>query len=417
MFTEHAFRIAIYLLILWAAPALGVGAQESPEELIIAAWIDNGALFIWESEDPDLQPMRGLEQHVWRMWLSPDGQMAVVVQSAMEMPDSDPRVVLVGVQERTILDSFSITELTNDSHMMVMHAEWADATTFYFNTAQNSTNGILFQNDLYRIDVLSREIIQVLSPGEGGAFAASPDGQWIALVRPGVYETEPGSISMLDVQSGELRQVLTFDGVSSGSSMPYYPKLYWTEDSRIVRVAIPYRDLLYVPGETTGIWEIGIDGVAQQTSEINASYFGLPAWSEDGTSMLHWVTEPGQGVLLWLADGQGNNGTSQTINAPALYGARWAPDSRVFYYNLDGDFWMGSSGETAVKIQTNPPSDVQNVRFISEDTYLIVGDTEGNARLSLQWIDGRPSIHLADVNYAMSSDEQWDAVIVTALSN
>jgi hypothetical protein len=236
-----------------------------------------------------------------------------------------------------------------DAPPLVAEIRWLDDDTLYFNTieAGNLRHELGFtpRNDLYRVD-LPDDTVTALEPG--GSFSFSPDGSRLAVIRPGIYDEEPGQIYALDPTGAEEpRELLDFSAVSSGSHVPFYPRLHWQDEVTLL-VAIPEAGAVYaLDAPPVALWQLHIDGSRAPIGDVPASYFGLPRWSSDGAALFYFrreIDDP-NALTLYLADGNGGNETRYFATGLDVFiPPAWIPGSRRFVFGHDGALWLGAPG-------------------------------------------------------------------------
>jgi hypothetical protein len=181
--------------------------------------------------------------------------------------------------------------LNVDKSQVVLNAAWLDDNTIIFNTFRFSPRSMVRQqpaNDLWRVDVTSGKVTQLLSNGQGGAFAISPDGKHIAVIHPGDFAAQTqGSISVIEAVGQNRVKLLEYPFVNTGASFDFYPQPQWINGNRLV-VAIPDPNLVYGVADLppTVLWELEISGKATRLGETRADFFGLPVFSPDGQQIL-----------------------------------------------------------------------------------------------------------------------------------
>jgi hypothetical protein len=199
----------------------------------------------------------------------------------------------------------------------------------------------------------------ILPPGAGGAFALSPDGQQIAVVRAGEYDMQPGHVALLDPLGARVREKLTFTAVSAPSEPPFYPPLAWSADSAFVRVPIPNRD-----NDRVALWRVPVEGEARIFGYITAARDGLPVWGGADERILYLRPTSDPAVVEFVsADADGRN--PQLVDTGAISNPRWLPQGDSFAYDKDGSIWVARRGAAPLKLV-----DAIGVRFAGADRYV-----------------------------------------------
>ena len=133
--------------------------------------------------------------------------------------------------------------------------EWISGThEIAFNTHQVFQGpGFSVLDDLHVVNTDSNEIITILPSGMGGAFVYSPDATQIAI-------STPNSISLVNSDGSNRKDVLFYDLVNTDSEYRYYAHPVWDPSSEYLYVAIPPSDPLSEPRQETTLWYIPTDG-------------------------------------------------------------------------------------------------------------------------------------------------------------
>lgn len=344
-----------------------------PGERLVVAWADAGNLMLWrQGED---HPRRVASGGVIRPLISPDGQFVAFTRGPAGAAESLWVVDVNGAAEQQLAAKGQPSTLSGE--IQIAEMAWFDAHTLYFNTAQ-AGYGATPQNDLYRANVRTREVSLILVPGDGGRFRFSPDRKWIATVYPGTYQRRDGRIRVIDpLALNEPRDLLFFEGVSSGSEVPFFPEIHWLPDHSGLYAAIPDTDLLYqetgdTPAPDTILWRLPLERPSDREviGQVNATLFGQPRWSESGAYLVYLQrTTQGQVTDLYLADFNGENPVKvATARFGQLALPEWIEGSEQFVYGAVsiGENWLGQPGEAPVLLRDVTLSP----RFVSADRYV-----------------------------------------------
>jgi hypothetical protein len=304
-----------------AGPATG-GAP------LVIAWVQGGDLYVWTHSNP--QARRIASGGVIRPWLAPDGAHVAYTRGggiSQTLWISD----VLGTAEQQLVGRAEMVTRPNDEPLIGQVA-WADADTVYFNTLVRRGGQISAQEDLNRAEIRTREVSLILSAGVGGHFSIAPDGAQIAVVSAGTYGRQDAVIRVTTPLGENKQALLFFSGVSSAASTKFYPALDWAADSSAVLVAIPAPDLVYNDQEGVALWRLPIanPNARQQLGTVAASYFGLPRWSADGTSLVY-SARTALDAPFTLQQAAGDGSAPQTRHSAAdlsLYG--WTPAGYLY---------------------------------------------------------------------------------------
>ena len=177
---------------------------------------------------------------------------------------------------------------------------------------------------------------------------------------------------MIDLLGQVKDKPFPFPEISTASEYRFYPEIFWESDSTAFRVAIPTSDLIYHDATAlTTLWRFKVDGTYQQLASLQASFFGLPAWSSDGRFMIYLrrTSEVGNQFNLMTADGDGARPIVYlTDQAGMLQLPRWLPDASEFVYarGQPGDSWLGSPDSAPMQL----PGSVYNPVFADPTHYV-----------------------------------------------
>ncbi len=219
--------------------------------LLQVAYVKDNNLWIWDEDKGSVALTKngGVEG----VSLSDDGQQIVFRRGGnIWAVNSD------GTDERQLTSEVDFEHITYgedlDPYVISItpyHTAWQPAShMLYFNTSpQMEGPGLFLSDDLWVIDTDSGELDIILSPGEGGNFAFSPDGRQIAIITP-------EGIDIINADGTNRRTVFTYTPIITYSEFQYYAEPVWTADSTTLLVGIPPVDMRAGPDQFTSIWSI-----------------------------------------------------------------------------------------------------------------------------------------------------------------
>ena len=336
------------MLLLAACSPASPTATPSPSpdhaDRLVAAWVDEGNLMLWRSGDSLAR--RVASGGVVRPYISPDGATIAYTRGPSGIAAALWSVDINGTAEREWVAPGDIP-----GGFQIGDVQWLDSDTILFNTLEPAVPVARTRDDLWRIDLISRGLSNLLPAGEGGAFRISPDGSAIAVLAAGRYGESPAHLRLFDLadllaDQNQVRAELNFDAIATGGHSAYYPRLHWLPDSQALLLAVADADLLYAesalldPAQTnpdplpqTRLWRISRDGAAVQYASLSASLFGQPRWSEDGRYLASMQREGDGSFVLSVAQADGS-AAQRVSSAPAgqISHAAWIPDSDQFIY-------------------------------------------------------------------------------------
>jgi dipeptidyl aminopeptidase/acylaminoacyl peptidase len=280
--------------------------------------------------------------------------------------------------------------LNADKSQVVLNAAWLNDNTIIFNTFRFSPQSLVKQqpaNDLWRVDVTSGKVTQLLANGQGGAFAISPDSKHIVLTHPGDFEAQTrGTISVIDTEGQNRVKLLDYPFVNTGASLDFYPQPQWIDGTRFV-VAIPDPNLVYATADLppTALWELEIGGKTTRLGEIRADFFGLPLFSPDGQRILfarRIGTAQDNRIALLTAKRDGSE--EQEIardQIGVIEPARWGQTSAIYTFvrGQPGQLWI----QTAQGLQRLPDNNTLAFNLVWADaaTYVFATALGGSDEL------------------------------------
>lgn len=356
-----------------------------PDGVADVAYVRDGNIYLWHAngEEQPLTTNGGVEQ----VNLSPNGQQVAFIRNGhLWVTGSDDS----GERQLTDDETFAGIDLSaisdNAVGIRVYETAWVPGTnSLLFNTSpQLAGPGLLLSDDLWRADLDSGQVTNLRAPGEGGSFVISPDGRHVALVTP-------GTISVMNLGSTDVQQVMTYSPVLTYSEFQYYARPVWAPDGSVLRVAIPPADPLGNP-EPTSIYELYPNGnppqLLGQVTIFMAQNHANVALSPD-LSQLAIIQQEVEGVgpgNLYLAPlGQELGEPAQVADAAGEI-LDWSPDGRRLAFS------QVSGGTPRLMILT-PGVGTQ-----------LVGSGEA-AVLGLQWIDADQFV------YVQNSPSGWDLIL------
>lgn len=182
-----------------------------------------------------------------------------------------------GEQERLLVSQGEIEAMgTDGSPAYLHHFVWvAETHHLLFNTALDVEMGFVLTDDLYRVEVDSLDLVQLLPPGLGGEFTLAPDGRALAVV-------SPTQIRWLDPQGVELQPAFPFNRVNTYSEFAYYPQPVWSLESDRVALVVPHPEGFVDSGQPADIWIIPVnstpDGSVEAPQFLGQVYAGAPSY-------------------------------------------------------------------------------------------------------------------------------------------
>jgi len=401
-------RLSIAMLLVLTLAACNLGQVPVNEtvtnptpvtgERLVVAWVDAGNLVVWQSGET--LPRRIASGGVVQPFIAPDGRHVVFTRGPQGRAETLWVVDVAGTAEQQLVGERPAGY--NPGENQVGDVVWSDERTIYINTLLQQAPFYEPRNDLYRIDIITRELSLIAVPSAGGRIALSPDREHLVTVYHGTYGRQDGVVRVVDFFGREdPDNLLFFRGVSTASEFRFYPDVYWSGDSENVLLAIPDPDLVYsnIDGEETAettLWQIPVDSPSQRgiIGTVQASFFGLPQWSFDGSAMtfLRRTSDSNQ-FTVYLADGNGENpvaiygGSVGEIEPPI-----WLPGSNRFIYaqpitggNGTRTYYISGVGLEPVRLSDEP---MFRLQFVTDEQFVYVAEGDGRLDLRFRGIGG-----------------------------
>jgi hypothetical protein len=226
------------------------------------------------------------------------------------------------------------------------------------------------------VDVDDQEQQLLLSPGEGGEFYYSPDGNQVAVVSAGI-------IRLMDADGANQRTVLTYTPVATYGEVQYYAKPAWATDSKSLRVVIPPADPAAQASQPATIWHIALDRpAASLLDNITPGPSGQFAFSSDLNQIAYLALPegalPGDMESLLIKNLDSGEIITYFGQAYNLYG--WAPDSGRFAFLTNPQLpqaQIGIRGSDAIPAHSDDQVVAIEVSWVDADRYLYLIQSPG----------------------------------------
>lgn len=370
---------------------------EEPQPILTVAYIKEGNVWLWRAGD-STAPVTDIG-NVLRLALSSDGEY-VAFEHGIDDYHSELWVVNTETHEQQMcvsVDEFNNYDrdkwLENAKSLVPYHFDFVPSTHILaYNTRQTFEGpGLALLDDLRLVNIDTNEKQTLLPSGQGGEFVYSPNGKQIAII-------SPTTISLVNSDGSNRREVLTYDLVSTYSEYSYYALPIWAADSSSLRVVIPPADPLGMPQQATTLWSIPTDGnSAIQLGSIMVAPFGSVenAFSPDFSHVIYTsipMESEQKQLELHLAEPSGANDVLLTSNQyVAFYG--WVPDSQhyVIYIGEPITIQLGDLNKNFRPL-IEDTNGVGNVTWVSSNEFLFIKGGDGFWELHLGALEGENSL-------------------------
>lgn len=269
--------------------------------------------------------------------VSPDGGLVAYTVSANDGINELWVVNADGSNAHKLLDKGNFTPTQPDTVTFPRVFHWQAGThTLYLDTkymplGPGGGPGEYGNFDLWKLNVDTAELTQVLTPGSGGYFSLSPNGQWLAVTRP-------QDVSLISTDGATVKpNLITFGAITTYSEYAYKPAVVWSTDSAFFTLAIPSVDPL-AADSNAALHKVNVDGTVQDLAVIPGNYVfgGSLSIAPDGQHVAYTTVDASNNYTLHVADTtNGAGGSELESGMTRVFG--WSPDSLHFAFHVVND--------------------------------------------------------------------------------
>lgn len=309
-----------------------------PQDLFVV-WASEGMIYTYDGQSAESTLLLGRQHPIEQLLISPNGDYIAFVEHSI----SGPQLMIT----TTDPSQSSIQSWTPPLQNVFDALQWENETTLVFSTAIQDMLGYTSPGTIHRWGV-GQGIPETFEEGLNGAFSISPDGRYMALSQPGDYERTPAQIVLITLEDRSMQTVLTYDSVSTASEYHFVPNIHWLADGSSFYIAIPPADLIYAfegPTPPTALWQISVNGTAEQIGEIETSLFGDPQWRDDDQQLLYrqrtGAPNDNQSTVF-TANADGSAATAHETGQINWH--QWLPGQNTFVYLKSGQglYWLAT---------------------------------------------------------------------------
>jgi len=242
--------------------------------------------------------------------------------------------------------------------------------------------GLAKHDDLIQVDTDTLARTMLLAPGNGGDFTPSPDGQYLAVVRPNTIEIR------LANGTPTVSGVITYTPVTTYSEYAYYAQPVWDRDSMTIGVAIPSSDPL-APATTGSIWRLPVGGTASLAGTITGQFFLLsgsePLVSPDLSHVVY--ARPTATPNIWNLYLASVDGSGESLIDLYLVWGGWSADAQHFVFSR-GDatsLQLGDLTETSTPLVNGT-----ELRWFTPTEFILLSGSMGGWTLNRAGIGSAP---------------------------
>lgn len=326
-------HIWLALILLTGLP---LSAQDdAADPTVVVTWTAGGDLFYWDSESAQTRTLVTGEGEAGWAFISPSGERVAYLRLGDDGENSVWAVDASGDNRREIASGD------------VWNQNWLDDETLFYSTMELVPGlGLNLNNDLLRVNVMTGETETM---PVGGMLVLNPSRTGAAIVQPGAYEQEPGAIWYMPLDDPDASiKLREFEAVASGAHTGYFPMPRWLDDETII-FALPQPDAVEHPQDAISeIWQVAVDGAAEQLGTIPGGLYTWPDWSPDGSQMVYSYTGPlddpqidASSTAILIANHDGSD-LHVVAEYPAFATEVWNPrwlDDMQFTFVHDNAYW------------------------------------------------------------------------------
>jgi hypothetical protein len=333
---------------------------------------------------------------ITELWVvSAEGGDARRLVGADQLPSTDPNLV----------NSPNHYEWLGDTHTLVFD------TRFHY-TAGPLGPGEYINQDLWTVFADTGALSELLPAGTAGAFAASPDGQTIAISRP-------HGLDLVNADGSNFRQnVISYPLIVTYSEYLYKPLPQWGADGTFFNVSVPSEDPM-APDASTALYRVDVDGTVTPLGVLPANtVFGgainPPRFSPDGRFAVYSLGMPdGSGDVMHLLEFLPAGGVDDRAEGPDVgrQGWGWSPDAAYFAYSIFPDGALGQLFVTGTPAESTTPlaaglTALRTLEWESGDSLVFLAIIGGGDTWSLyrQSVGGEPVLLAGGLSLAAYVD-------------
>lgn len=367
-------------------PGDGAGA-------VVAAWVRDGDLIVKRLPDGEEVAITDLGDVVEFPEFSPDGQLilfrrqgpvaTVSPDPGAEVPTTTLWAVPVdGGTPRMVLDPLAALPAVPGSGALADDLYPSDAGRLawlpggfqvLFSSRFLTVNSALGNHDLWRLDLETGQLDELLPAGQGGRPTLSPDGEQVLL-------SAPEELAVARADGTERRTLLTFERVPTYSEWEWVPEPGWNDDGSLhVALAQPWQ-----AGRPVTYTLLRLDpasGESQELGEVEVPWLHTPLWSPDGSRLAYIAA--GSGLVM-----AGAGGEDPRLVAPGETSIplTWSPAGTRLAFVREGQYCVAeAAGEDAEPLCVAPTWDAA-VYWLDEETLVVMADA-GEDQPQLQAIE------------------------------
>ena len=319
--------------------------------------------------------------------LSNDRKRIVYIRQSFQPELFELRAINAdGTNDRQILSQETLDALyplDGALHYLTSQMKFIPGThMLLFNTrATFDGPGLVKNDDLYRLNVDTGEMTQLIARERGGDFSISPDGSMLAL-------SQADSISMAAIDGTNLRpDLVTFSPIITYSEYQYYPIPVWAPDSSGFGVFIPSQDpladdpngtVLVVPTEAA---PRAFEPIAGQTFFPQSNGGSLLSPDLQTVAFLR-QDDQGQADQLFLSDLDGTN--SRLYDQGDIQWIGWNPDGSRFAFRKNQTSLVFGSPQN----NPQPLAEGRSLQWLSAEIFSVQAGQRGDWTLILGHVDG-----------------------------
>ncbi len=236
------------------------------------------------------------------------------------------------------------------------------------------------KNDLWTLNLTDGKLTQILDEGQGGAFAFSPDGQWLMI--GGVDK-----IVRVKIDGTQYTNLVNFQAVNTASEYAFRPQPVWPPDQNSYALALVSSPEPFNETPSATLWKLPIEGEAEELTTLTGEflYYAMEdrIWSTQRDLMAY--VQDGQ-LYLAKSDGSAAEPYAQGVNEFI----EWVPGTHNFVFTQGRipEFYLGAPGQEPQRlVLVGDATSIMEIRWADPQTFVYRALSGDSKILQLGYLD------------------------------
>lgn len=360
----------------------GVEGPGNGAPAVVVAWVRDGDLVVKRLPDGEEVALTDLGDVVEFPEFSPDGQLILFRRQgpvATVSPDPGAEVPTTtrwavpaeGGTPRLVLDPLAALPAMPGSGALADDLYPSDAGRLawlpggrqvLFSSHFLTVNGAPGNHDLWRLDLETGQLDELLPAGQGGRPTLSPDGELVVL-------NAPQELAVARADGTERRTLLTFERVPTYSEWEWVPEPVWNDDGSLhVALAQPWQ-----AGRPVTYTLLRLDpasGESQELGQVEVPWLHTPLWSPDRSRLAYIAA--GRGLVI---AGPGGEDPRLVAAGDTSIPLAWSPAGTRLAFVREGRYCVAeAAGEDGAEPRCVAPTWDALVHWLDEETLAVMAD-------------------------------------------